>query len=253
MVGRRVGHRPLVAEQQSGRSELGGDEFLEPNGGGGLTPGELGHEGDARLFHAAFDGLGLVGVEFQGDGAIDGFAGLAGGENGHRPEPLGGKHKHHVDIFPLDQDVVAVHCLGVEVGRRLFRPMAHGVTDRPDLEAIGQRPQGRGVPHLPNVPQADQANTKSHGEQSSGLSLNMQLYRLYRLLHGPEWFRKGVRKKYPDFVVGKFPQPPLVSSCSPDTLRESPARESSYNLPQKNGPAFPPRSFPIFQNKGGSP
>ena len=164
-LGRRLGHRPLVAEQQPGCAELGGDQFFQADGGRGLTPGELGHEGDARLFHAAFDRLGLVGVEVQGDGAIDGLAGLAGGQDGHGPEPLGGKHEHRVDVFPLDQDVVAVDGLGMEVGRRLFGPMAHGVADRPDLETIGQRPQGGGVPHLPKVAKADQADTKSHGER----------------------------------------------------------------------------------------
>ena len=98
-------------------------------------------------------GLGLVGVELQADGAVDGLARLAGRQDRQRPEPLGRKHHDGVDVFPLDQNVVAVDRLGMELGGRLLGPMPHRVADRPDLEPVGQCPQRGGVPQLPNISQ----------------------------------------------------------------------------------------------------
>ena len=128
-----------------------------------MAPGKLGHEGDARLLHPAFDRLGLAGVEFQADGAIDGLARLARRQDRQFPEPLGRKHQHGVDVFPLDEHVVAIDRVGMELGGRLLGPMPHRVADRPDLEPVGQRPQRRGVPRLPDIAQSDQASTEPHG------------------------------------------------------------------------------------------
>ena len=149
----------------------GGDQLLQPDGGRGVAPGQLGHEGDARLLHPAFDRLGLVGVEFQADGAIDGLARLARRQDRQFPEPLGGKHEHGVDVFPLDEHVVAVDRVGMEVGGRLLGPMPDRVADRPDLEPVGQRPQRRGVPRLPEIAQSNQANTEPHGRLSAYVRL----------------------------------------------------------------------------------
>ena len=54
----------------------------------------------------------------------------------------------------------------MELGGRLLGPVTDLIADCADLEPIRQCPQRRGVPHVPNIPEANQANTEPHGEES---------------------------------------------------------------------------------------
>ena len=169
-AGQGLDDRPLVAEEQLRGAQTGGDQLFQPQGGRGVPPGKLGHKSDARLLDAALDGLRLLGVHFQADRAINCLPRLAGRQDRKRSEPLGRKHHDGVDVFALDQRVVAVHRFGLKLGCRQLGAMLHLIADRPDLEPVGQRPQCRGVPRLPSIPQADKTHAKSHGTPSIAVS-----------------------------------------------------------------------------------
>ena len=95
-------------------------------------------------------------------GAVDGLAGVAGRQDRQGPIPLRGEDQHGVHVFALGQGAEAVDGRGAELGGRLLGPMRHLVADRPHLEPIGQHPQGRGVPLMPDLAQADNTDAKLH-------------------------------------------------------------------------------------------
>ena len=67
-----------MAKKQPRLAKLGGDQFLQANGRGGLSFGKFGHESDSSLFHPMADRFSLVDVKVQSDRAVDGLARLTG-------------------------------------------------------------------------------------------------------------------------------------------------------------------------------
>jgi len=131
-----------------------------------LAPRELGYKRHARRLDALFDPQGLVGFQIEPRGAVDGLARLARRQDRQRAVPLGRKHHHGVDVFAARQGVITVDRLRVKRHRGLFGPVIHLVADRADLEPVGQRPQRRGIAHLPEFSQTDQTDAKSHRTKS---------------------------------------------------------------------------------------
>ena len=151
-----------MAEEQSRRAQAGGDQFLQADRGRRVAAGKFGHEGDARLFDPLFDLLGFLEFQIEPRRAIDGLAGIAGGQDRQRAVPLRRENENGVDILPRGERAVAVHGIGVEFGGGLFGAMRDLIAHRTDLEAIGHRSQRRGMPRLPDVAQSDEADAEFH-------------------------------------------------------------------------------------------
>jgi hypothetical protein len=130
--------------------------------GRGESAGKLGHEGDAALANAVAQERGFVVLKFQRGGAVDGLAGVAGGVDRQRAEPLGGEEHDGVDVVAGRQGAEAVVDAGAQLSRRLLGAVLHGVAHRGHLEAVRQRAKRRKMPRLPHRPDAHHANADSH-------------------------------------------------------------------------------------------
>ncbi len=214
-----------MAKKQPRLAKLGGDQFLQANGRGGLSFGKFGHESDSSLFHPMADRFSLVDVKVQSDRAVDGLARLTGRQDRQRAEPLGGEHQHGVDVFALHQHVVAIDGLGVKFGCRLLGPMPHRIAHRTDFKAIGQRTQGGSMSHLPDVAKADQAKSDFHGRPPpSTISAPPFSFTIlpflphFTTLGNHRSTTRGVRKKARFLQPANFTRPLLAISFDPVTL-----------------------------------
>ncbi len=140
-----LGGHALVAEQQARIAQPRGDELFQTQRGRRLATGEFGHESDAGGFDPLLQQRGLIGVEVERGGAIHGFAGVAGGQNGQRSEPATRQHHHRVDVFTLGQSTETVDRVGAEVARGNLGPMGNRLADCPNLEAVAERAQSRSM------------------------------------------------------------------------------------------------------------
>ena len=144
------------------RAEPRGDQLLEPQRGGRQPAGKLGHEGDARLADAVAEDGGFVVLQLEGGGAVDGLAGVAGGVDRQRAEPLGGEQQDGVDVAAGREGAEAVVDAGAELPGGLLGPVLDGVAEGGDFEAVGQRPQRGQMPRFPQRPDAHDADPDFH-------------------------------------------------------------------------------------------
>ena len=157
-----LGGAAAVAEKDARRAEAGGDEFFEPERGGREAAGKLGHEGDAGFANAVAEYGGFVVFELQGGGAVDAFAGVAGGVDGQRAEPLGGEEQDGVDVAAGGEGAKAVVNAGAELAGGLLGPVLDGIAEGGDFEAVGECPQRRQMARFPHRPDSNDADPDFH-------------------------------------------------------------------------------------------
>jgi hypothetical protein len=105
--------------------------------------------------------------EIQSGGAIDGFAGIAGGKNRQCTVPAGGEQEHGVDIGTACQGAEAIaHAGGPTVGD-FGGSMSDRIAERSHLEAVGQRTESRGMAGFPCLAETNDADAKFHEEQGA--------------------------------------------------------------------------------------
>ena len=144
-----------MAEEQPRIAQPRGNQFLQPQSGRGITPREFGHEGDSRLFDPVFDPCRVVHAEIHAAGTIDRLARLARSQDRQGAIPLRGQNKNDVHVFASGEHAETVDRRGAELGRHLVGSMRHLIANGPQLEPIGEHPQGRSMAMMPEITQPD--------------------------------------------------------------------------------------------------
>ncbi len=116
-----------------------------------MTARKFGDKRHARPLDPLFDRLGLLRQKIERGGAVNRLAGIAGGQNRQRAEPLARQHHHGVDVLALGQGPISVDGRGAKIVGRDFGPQGHRLANRSHLEPIAQGPQCRTMAILPDV------------------------------------------------------------------------------------------------------